>query len=187
MALIPYPDLDSIPAAVRDHIEHFASDHGRPTLLRWMLAWSPPASAAVDALYHPVFTTGRLERRLKEMLFVAASEQRGCFYCMGGHSRLLVHTFGYTQEQVEQMRTGSEADGLDERERALVVLAKRVADDDHQVAEADIAAVREHGWDDDDIVEAITAAAQSMWTNTIAQSLHLEDDVTPENGFDDYF
>ena len=187
MALIPYPELDAIPAEVREHIEHFARDHGRPTLLRWMLGWSPPASAAVDALYHPVFTSGKLERRLKELLFVAASEQRGCFYCMGGHSRLLVHTFGYEREQVERMRSGAETDGLPERERALVLMARTVADDAQQVTALEIAAVRDQGWGDDEIVEAITAAAQSMWTNTIAQSLHLEDDVTPENGFDDYF
>jgi len=187
MALIPYPELETIPTEVREHIEHFARDHGRPTLLRWMLAWSPPASAAVDALYHPVFTTGKLERRLKELLFVAASEQRGCFYCMGGHSRLLVQTFGYDQDQVERMRTGAEAEGLDEAERALVLLAKTVADDSQAVTVEDIATARDHGWGDDEIVEAITAAAQSMWTNTVAQSLHLEDDVTPENGFDGYF
>jgi uncharacterized peroxidase-related enzyme len=141
----------------------------------------------VDALYHPVFTTGKLERRLKELLFVAASEQRGCFYCMGGHSRLLVHAFGYSRDQVEQMRTGAETEGLDPDERALVVLAKKVADDSQPVTDDDIAAARRHGWSDDEILEAITAAAQSMWTNTIAQSLHLEDDVTPENGFDEYF
>lgn len=187
MALIPYPDLESIPEAVREHIEHFARDHGRPTLLRWMLAWSPPASAAIDALYHPVFTTGRLERRLKELLFVAASERRKCFYCMGGHSRLLVHTFGYTRDQVERMRTGGEAEDLDDDEHVLVLLARKVVDDGQQVTRSDIDAAREHGWDDDEIVEAIVAAAQSMWTNTIAQSLHLEDDVTIENGFDEYF
>jgi uncharacterized peroxidase-related enzyme len=187
MALIPYPELGDIPDDVRTHIEHFARDHGRPTLLRWMLAWSPPASAGVDALYHPVFTTGRLERRLKELLFVAASEQRGCFYCMGGHSRLLVHTFGYAREEVERMRLGEGVERLDESERVLVILAKKVANDSERVTKEDIDAVRSHGWSDDEIVEALTAASQSYWTNTIAQSLHLEDDVTAENGFDDYF
>ena len=187
MALVPYPELESLPDDIRGHIEHFAADHGRPTLLRWMLAWSPPASAAVDALYHPVFTTGKLERRLKELLFVAASEQRKCFYCMGGHSRFLVNNFDYSQDLVEKMRRGEAVDGLDDREHALVLLIRKAASDADDITTEDLESVRAHGWEDDEIVEALSAASQAFWTNTLAQAMHLEDDVTEENGFDGYF
>jgi len=187
MALIPYPQLESLPEEIRGHIEHFARDHGRPTLLRWMLAWSPPASAAVDELYHPVFTTGKLERRLKELLFVAASEQRRCFYCMGGHSRYLVNNFGYSPDLVEKMRRGEPDDALDEREHALVLFVRIAARDGANVTAQDLMKVREQGWDDDEIVEALSAASQAFFTNTLAQAMHIEDDVTEENGFDGYF
>ncbi len=80
MALIPYPDPDEMDPAVRKDIDHFAKEHGRPTLVRMMLAWFPAALRGMDELYHPMMTTGKLPRRLKELLFVAASNQRGCFY-----------------------------------------------------------------------------------------------------------
>jgi len=80
MALIPYPDLDRLDPEVRELIEHFTREHGRPTLVRWMLAYFPPALRAVDAMYHPFMNEGRLGRKLKEILFVACSEVRDCFY-----------------------------------------------------------------------------------------------------------
>ena len=59
MALIDYPDLDRIDAENREAIDRFAREHGRPTLLRMMLAYSPPAQEAMNDLYHPVVQNGQ--------------------------------------------------------------------------------------------------------------------------------
>ena len=187
MALLPYPAMDEVSADVRRHFERFTAEHGRPSLLRWMLGWSPAASEAMEGLYHPIFATGRLDRRLKELLFVAASEQRQCFYCMGGHSRFLVNEFGYAREDVERMRRGEASDELDPREHALVLLARKAAADGETVTAEDIEAVRAYGWDDDSIVEALSAVAQAFFTNTFAQATRLEDDIDPSDGLDGYF
>ncbi|HVA23899.1 MAG TPA: hypothetical protein VMW62_05845 [Chloroflexota bacterium] len=80
MALIPYPVPDELPPEARAQIEHFSQEHGRPTLVRWMLSWYPPALAAIDNMYHPFMEQGVLGRKLKELLFVASSNARGCFY-----------------------------------------------------------------------------------------------------------
>jgi hypothetical protein len=50
MALIDYPDLDRVDAKNREAIECFAREHGRPTLLRMMLAYSPPVQEAMNDL-----------------------------------------------------------------------------------------------------------------------------------------
>lgn len=187
MALIAYPEINDLPKVSRQHFEHFTAEHGRPSLLRWMLAWSAPASEAMENLYHPIFSTGKLDRRLKELLFVAASEQRKCFYCMGGHSRFLVNEYGYTREDVEAMRQGEKVDGMDAREHALVQLVRRAASDDEEVIAQDIESARALGWDDDSIVEALATVAQAYFTNTFAQAMHLEDDIEPADGRDGYF
>jgi uncharacterized peroxidase-related enzyme len=179
--------MDDLPGDVRRHFEQFASDHGRPSLLRWMLGWSPAASEAMEGLYHPIFTSGRLDRRLKELLFVAASEQRRCFYCMGGHSRFLVNEYGYARDDVKRMRRGEAIEDLDPREHALVLLTRRAAADDGEVTAEDIERVHAHGWDDDSIVEALSAVAQAFFTNTFAQATRLEDDIESSEGLDGYF
>jgi hypothetical protein len=54
------------------------------------------------------------------------------------------------------------------------------------VTPEDIAALQDAGWSDDEIVEALIMASHSAWTTTVAQALHLEDDLgTPE--FAGYF
>jgi len=187
MALIPYPELDELSVDTRLHFERFTAEHGRPSLLRWMLGWSGPASAAMDQLYNPVFATGQLGRRLKELLFVAASEQRRCFYCMGGHSRFLVREYGYTRQEVEAMRRGGSVDGMDARELALVRLVRVAAADGAEITAGEIDDVRAHGWDDDEIVEALSTVAHAFYTNTFAQAMCLEDDIEMGDGSDGYF
>ncbi|MEV6605761.1 carboxymuconolactone decarboxylase family protein [Kutzneria sp. NPDC051319] len=186
MALIEYPDLGTLAEDNRKAIEHFTSEHGRPTLLRMMLAYSPPAQEAMDGLYHPVMQNGQLSRRLKESLVVAASQARECKYCAGGHSLFLVNEFGYEQDQVRAMRGGEATDGWSDAELELVRVVRAAAADPASVTEADIAALRDAGWSDAEIVEGLVMASHAGWTNTVAQALHLEDDLyTPE--FSGYF
>jgi len=79
MSLIPYPEIETLDAEARELIERFTREHGRPTLVRWMLAYFPPALRAIDAMYR-VASEGKLTRKLKELIFVASSSVRGCFY-----------------------------------------------------------------------------------------------------------
>jgi uncharacterized peroxidase-related enzyme len=186
MALIDYPDLTTLDDDSRAAIEHFTDEHGRPTLLRLMLAYSPPAQSAMDGLYHPVMENGRLSRRLKESLVVAASHARECKYCAGGHSLFLVNEFGYDQDQVRAMRGGEGTEGWSAAELELVRVVRAAAADPQSVTEQDIAALREVGWLDSEIVEGLVLASHAGWTNTVAQALHLEDDLrSPE--FAGYF
>jgi alkylhydroperoxidase/carboxymuconolactone decarboxylase family protein YurZ len=80
MSLIPYPVKEQMSPEAREEVEHFEREHGRPTLVRMMAAHYPPLLKAIDTMYHPFMTEGKLDRRTKELLFVASSNARGCFY-----------------------------------------------------------------------------------------------------------
>jgi alkylhydroperoxidase family enzyme len=80
MALIPYPEPARLDPETRAAVDAFESEHGRPSLVRRMLAHYPPALAAIDRMYHPFMEQGQLDRRTKELVFVTASAARGCFY-----------------------------------------------------------------------------------------------------------
>lgn len=186
MALIPYPSADSIDAESQAAIDNFAKDHGRPTLLRQLLAWSPPALEAMDDLYHPVFLGGSMTRAYKEMLFVAASQARECPYCAGGHSRLLVKEFGYTEDDVRAIREGEPSDAWSEKDQALVAYVRKIAVDPASVAPSDLAELRDRGWTDAELTEATAMAAHAVWTTSLAQSFHLEHDLIGPD-FEGYF
>src|SRR6202042_1480528 len=84
---------------------------------------SPPAREVMNDLCHPVVQNGRLSRRLKESLLVAAGDARVCRYCAGGHSLFLVNEFGYDQDAARQMRSGGRHDAWTDAETALVQTA----------------------------------------------------------------
>jgi alkylhydroperoxidase family enzyme len=84
------------------------------------------------------------------------------------------------------MRSGAQQEGWVPAETALVRTIRAAASDPQSVTADDISALRDVGWSDDDIVEALVMASHAAWTNTLAQALHLEDDLgTPE--FAGYF
>jgi hypothetical protein len=80
MALIAYPEREEMKPEAREMVEVFEREHGRATLVRRMLAHFPPALKAVDGMYHPFMAEGTLGRKIKELMFVASSQVRGCFY-----------------------------------------------------------------------------------------------------------
>lgn len=186
MALIRYPEHSDLAPEALAAIEHFEKDHGRPTLLRSMMAWSPPALDAMEMLYHPTFERGLLSREFKEALFVAAATARECPYCAGGHSRLLVVEFGHSEEDVRAMRDGQSSGGWSDKELALIVHARRAVTEPAAIEQGDIDALIELGWSEQEIVEGTLMAAHAAFTTTLAQAMHLEhDSVGP--GFEGYF
>jgi hypothetical protein len=128
MALIDYPDLGTIDAQNRAAIDRFAREHGRPTLLRMMLAYSPPAQEAMNDPYHPVVGAAS-SRAVSRNLSWARQATRECRYCADGHSLFLVNEFGYDQDAVRQMRSGGRHDGWTDAETALLQAVRAAASD----------------------------------------------------------
>ncbi|MDA2934181.1 hypothetical protein MYX82_07540 [Acidobacteria bacterium AH-259-D05] len=80
MALIPYPDLENLEPEAQRIIDAFVKEHGRPTPLYAMMAHFGPALRTTSSMYTSVMSKGKFDRRFKELLFVAASDVRNCFY-----------------------------------------------------------------------------------------------------------
>jgi uncharacterized peroxidase-related enzyme len=183
VALIPYPDLASVGDDVNKAVSDFEQAHGRPSLLRRMLAWFPPALAVADRMYEPCFEQGSLPRELKELLFVVSSHERGCSYCAGGHSRFLVKEFGFAPSDVERLRDGEPIEGLGDPDLALIAFIRKLCREPHKTVDADIDTLRANGWSEHEIVEALTVNMISAFTNTMAMALHLEDDIRDPDYF----
>lgn len=187
MALLPYPEIASLPSDVRDRIQHFEGEHGRPSLLRRMLAQWPTALEALDGLYHPLIVeNGKLSRSFKELLFVISAHARGCPYCAGGHGRFLVQEFGFTEDQVKRLREHPEDVEGGPAERAAAEFVRKISTEPYKTTEKDIQVLTEAGYSTEEIVEITAVAAVSGFTTTIASAMHLEDDLEAF-GMDGYF
>ena len=106
---------------------------------------------------------------------------------MGGHSRFLVKEFGLDDETVKRIRSGQDVPHLSERERALVRFVRKVARDPRAITESDVGTLRTQGLSSAEIVEALSMALLSAFTNTLALTLNFDDDLERFGMRNDYF
>jgi alkylhydroperoxidase family enzyme len=98
-----------------------------------------------------------------------------------------VQEFGLSQEAVEAARAGGDADFLTETQRALVRFVRRAAENPNQVNQEDIKALHDVGLDNSAIMEALSIASLSAWTNTLAMAMKLTEDLEDFGVRDKYF
>ena len=75
-------------------------------------------------------------------------------YCIDMNSKLLQLTAGLSDEQLAAVRSDPASLPLPDKEQALVLFVLKVIKTPEAVEVGDLAALREHGWTDQDIFEA---------------------------------
>jgi uncharacterized peroxidase-related enzyme len=132
------------------------------------LARVPQALENFGPLYKTIMGPGTVERRVKELLYLASSFANECAFCSAAH-RALGKRAGITDEEIEALQT--EQDHLfSAPEKAAIQYAReltRTAD-----VEDARAAVREH-FTEDQIVEMTLVVAMSNFTNRFNNALEI--------------
>jgi uncharacterized peroxidase-related enzyme len=98
-----------------------------------------------------------LSRAEREMIIVATSAANDCLYCVVAHGALL-RVYAKQPLLADQVATNYLKADISERQRAMLAFALKVCKDSGALVEADYAALRGHGFSDDDIwdIGAIT-------------------------------
>ncbi|MDD5052994.1 MAG: hypothetical protein PHO27_09725 [Sulfuricurvum sp.] len=105
-------------------------------------------------------------------IMVSSSEE--CQFCIDYNTGMLINMAGWTFEQVAAMRRNIDDANLPAREIAmlkLVIKAIRLA---HSVNADDLDSLREMGWSDSDILEAVNHATRMLATDIIFNTLKIE-------------
>ena len=94
----------------------------------------------------------------KEMIIVATSAVNQCLYCVVAHGALL-RIFEKKPLVADQVAVNYRKADITPRQRAMLDFAMKVCTNSAALEEADFAALRTHGFDDEDIwdIGAITA------------------------------
>jgi uncharacterized peroxidase-related enzyme len=156
----PVPELRELPEDLRARILQVQEKAGFVPNVFLALAHRPAEWRAFFA-YHDALmdkTTGSLTKGEREMIVVATSAANQCLYCVVAHGAL-VRIFEKKPLVADQVAVNWRKAEVPQRQRAMLAFAMKVCERSHEVDEADFAALREHGFDDDDIwdIAAITA------------------------------
>jgi uncharacterized peroxidase-related enzyme len=111
-----------------------------------------------------------LSKVQREMIAVVVSTTNRCHYCIFAHSAALRKLTG-DPVLVEQLRTNYRYARVDPLERAMLDFAVKLTEQSHRCTEDDVAALREAGWEDEDIMDIAEVTAMFNFTNRLASGL----------------
>jgi uncharacterized peroxidase-related enzyme len=125
------------------------------------------------ALYDAIMTEASgLTKAEREMIAVAVSAQNHCFYCLTSHGAVL-RIRAKDEVLADTIAANYRAANLSPRQRAMLDLAVKITADSATVSDQDIAALRDHGFTDEDIMDIIQTAALFNYSNRVASALDL--------------
>ena len=121
----------------------------------------------------------------REMIAVVVSTVNRCHYCIVSHSAYLRRLTG-DPVLVEQLRTNYKYADVEPRERAMLDFAVKLTEQSAACTEADVEALREADWADEDVMDITEVAAMFNFTNRLASGLGwVPNDEFATLGFDE--
>ena len=156
----PVPELTDVPEDLRTRILEVQQKAGFVPNVFLALAHRPAEWRAFMA-YHDALLlkdTGSLSKGEREMIIVATSAANQCLYCVVAHGAIL-RIYEKKPLVADQIAVNHRKADITARQRAMLDFAMKVCTASHTVDDADFAALREHGFSDEDAwdIGAITA------------------------------
>ena len=166
----PVPRLDDLPEDIRARILAVQEKAGFIPNVFMVLAHRPDEFRAFFA-YHDalMLKEGGLSKGEREMIVVATSAANECHYCVIAHGAL-VRIYEKQPLLADQVATNYRKADVTPRQRAMLDFAMKVALRSAEIGEADFAALREHGFSDEDGWDIAAIAAFFGMSNRIANT-----------------
>ena len=152
---------------------HPTDPHHGPALLG-VLARSPAALSGYLGL-HRGLADGRLSKVERCLVALMVAQRTGSTYCLSVETRA-ARRVGLTDEQILAAREGCAGT---EREVALLFLAGKLVINRGELAEADVAAVRQAGLSETEIMEVIGHVALNLAAASVSHAARLKLDFPP--------
>ncbi|HEX3218835.1 MAG TPA: carboxymuconolactone decarboxylase family protein [Candidatus Limnocylindria bacterium] len=130
------------------------------------------------------FPGATIQRHQREMLATAVSAANDCFFCMDSHGAFataLLEREGATHLEpvIDVIKTGS-SDGVDDKMRALLHIARTVQSGPLRLTEADVAAAHAAGASQGDVQLAVLIASAFSMYNRLVDGFRARTAPTPD-------
>jgi uncharacterized peroxidase-related enzyme len=170
----PVPALDDLPADVRARILEVQEKAGFVPNVFLALARRPAEFRAFFA-YHDalMLRDSGLTKAEREMIVVAVAGANDCLYCFVAHGAIL-RVYAKEPRIADQVGINYRKAAITPRQRAMLAFALKVAASSSEIADADYATLRDHGFDDEDIWDIGNISAFFCLSNRMANLIGLQ-------------
>lgn len=164
------PDLKTLPQDMQDAIAKVAEKSGFVPNVFLALAHRPEEFRAFFAYHQALMDKDvGLSKAEREMIVVAVSGINNCQYCVVAHGAIL-RIRAKNPLIADQVAVNWRKADLSDRERAMLAYAEKVTTAAYQIGDADHQALRDAGFDADEIWDIGAIAAFFGMSNRIANA-----------------
>ena len=150
---------------------HIQLPEGQPGIIGPLAAY-PESEIHLDGLTNAVMCgPSSLTRAEREMIATYVSSGNECYFCTQSHAAVTRQLWGEQPGVVQQVLDNCAAAPIDEKLRALLVIADKVRRDGRQVTEDDVRLARDAGADDKAIHDTVLIAAMFCMFNRYVDGL----------------
>jgi len=154
------PALEDVPDGATQVLDKLGAQLGFVPNMFKTIASNP---AVLDAVVNLQGTMSRvLDAKTRHTIALAVSEANGCAYCLAIHTYVSSELGGMSGRDIELARGG---DSVDRKRAAAARFAQQVVVSRGQVSNENLAAVRDAGYTDPEILAIVTVAVQALLTN----------------------
>jgi uncharacterized peroxidase-related enzyme len=167
------PDEQELPEDIQTLFEQMREKPGFVPNVYRAYSLRPNQLRGFVALYDAIMTDDSgLTKAEREMIAVAVSAQNHCFYCLVSHGAVL-RIRAKDEVLADTIAANYRAANLTPRQRTMLDFAIKITTNSAACDDADIAALRAHGFDDADIMDIAQTAALFNYSNRVASALAL--------------
>lgn len=162
MSRIALPaSIDAAPAGAKEALNGLKAKLGKAPNI-YLLASNSPAALNGLLSLSGALSGGALDAATREAIALAIANVNGCDYCNSAHSYIAKNVVKLSDEEIEKNRHGRAANAKTDAALRLatkIVLTRGAAD------AADIAAAKQAGLSDAELVEIVAHVALNTFTN----------------------
>jgi uncharacterized peroxidase-related enzyme len=168
---LEYVDSDSLVKEIYDDIfEHIGND-GLVDYFKVLGNYNPHILSITWTMLKNVLLTGELPRALKELVFIAISNERECVYCTSIHCAMCKY-LNIDDETINQVLQKS-SELSPKRVKVAIDFAVKMATDSTSVTEQDHQGLLNSGLTKNQVFELMSLASFVNYSNTLAQGMML--------------
>ncbi len=173
MAFIQTIPVDQATGDVRAMYEKYQARYGYVPNYAKLFSHRPQVMATWSNLLASIH--GPLDTRRFELITLAAARALHSSYCMLAHGSILQQF--YSSAQLAAIASDVTATNLTPAEIAMMVFAEKIVRDATGITEEDIQALREHGFNEDEIFDIAATAAARCFFSKLLDALGAEPDT----------
>lgn len=107
---------------------------------------------------------------------ILVSTSTDCVYCVDFNSAMMVNMFGWSADDVAELKQNGKSEKLSEKENAILSFVVKSVKACKKADEAELNALRGMGWEDSDILDALQHGARMSAIDIIFNTFDIEND-----------